>query len=218
MSRVEGLKEYCERCLRTDRWGGRVVLMIVDAAFTSIGLNYFLAVVPKVELFNKRFVESGLINDLRKLAAADINVLEDIWRNQRSWYIAKKIANYLSTLDVDDRNAYRSWAGSSTLKDWRKNPIGCIKGVGLVTYQYLRMMGGVDTVMPDKIVKRVINKIRVEAGLKPIVEDIKFIEETEKLAYQTGYRPIELCWMTWLIQSEGEMIRISKYAKLLPKI
>ncbi|MEM3407073.1 MAG: hypothetical protein QXL51_07895, partial [Candidatus Aenigmatarchaeota archaeon] len=51
MKKVSGLKEYCERCLRTERYNGNVVLMIVDAAFTSIGLNYFTAVVPKVEEF-----------------------------------------------------------------------------------------------------------------------------------------------------------------------
>ena len=43
--------------LRTERWRGSVVLMVVDAAFTSIGLNYFTAVVPKVEEFNRDFVE-----------------------------------------------------------------------------------------------------------------------------------------------------------------
>jgi hypothetical protein len=31
--------------------------MVIDAAFTSIGLNYFTAVVPKVEEFNRKFVE-----------------------------------------------------------------------------------------------------------------------------------------------------------------
>ncbi len=218
MSKVTGLKEHCERCLRTERWGGSVVLMIVDAAFTSIGLNYFTAVVPKVELFNKRFVEPGLINNLRELAAVDYNTLRNIWGNRRSWDVAKKIAGYLSTLDSDDRKAFRSWAGSTTLEDWRRNPIGVIKGVGLITYQYLRMMGGVDTVMPDKIVKKVINRIRVEAGLNPIIDDIEFVKKTEELAYQTGYRPIELCWMTWLIQSEGEKTRIDKYANLLARI
>lgn len=59
MQKVSGLKEHCERCLRTERWSGSVILMVVDAAFTSIGLNYFTAVVPKVEEFNKRFVKSG---------------------------------------------------------------------------------------------------------------------------------------------------------------
>jgi hypothetical protein len=39
MCRVSGLDVYCSRCLRTERWGGCVVLMVVDAAFTSIGLN-----------------------------------------------------------------------------------------------------------------------------------------------------------------------------------
>ncbi|WEU40215.1 MAG: hypothetical protein OdinLCB4_007030 [Candidatus Odinarchaeum yellowstonii] len=218
MRKVEGLKEYCERCLRTERWGGSVVLMVVDAAFTSIGLNYFTAVVPKVELFSKRFVEPGLINCLNNLAEADIEILRSVWRNNRSWSIAKNIAAYLSSLGYSDREALRIWASNSTLEEWRGDPIGGIKGVGLVTYQYLRMMGGVDTVMPDKIVKRVINKIRLEAGLNPVTDDLEFIKETEKIAYQTNYRPIELCWMTWLIQSEGETIRMSKYAKLLPKI
>jgi hypothetical protein len=49
--------------------------MVVDAAFTSIGLNYFTAVVPKVEEFSRRFVENGRIRNLRELAEADINEL-----------------------------------------------------------------------------------------------------------------------------------------------
>jgi hypothetical protein len=52
MQKVLGLREYCERCLRTERWGGSVVLMVVDAAFTSIGLNYFTAVDKKAYVFS----------------------------------------------------------------------------------------------------------------------------------------------------------------------
>ena len=63
MRRVSGLKEHCDRCLRTERWRGIVVLMVVDAAFTSISLNYFTAVVPKVEEFSRKFVESGKIRN-----------------------------------------------------------------------------------------------------------------------------------------------------------
>jgi hypothetical protein len=92
MEKVSGLKEHCERCLRTERWGGSVVLMVVDAAFTSIGLNYFTAVVPKVEEFNKKFVESKRINNLKDLANANIDELRTIWKNKRSWIIAKEIA------------------------------------------------------------------------------------------------------------------------------
>lgn len=218
MQKVHGLREHCERCLKTERWGGSVVLMVVDAAFTSIGLNYFTAVVPKVEEFSKRFVESGKICSLRDLARADIDILRSVWKNKRSWVVAKDIASYLSTLSEDDRIALRTWAANSNLDTWRDDPIGRIKGVGLVTFQYLRMMGGVDTVMPDKIVKRVINEIFIKAGLEPVEDDIKFIKTVEEVALACGYRPIELCWMTWLIQPEGRMMRMEKYTHLLPKI
>jgi len=44
----------------------------------------------------------------------------------------------------------------------------------------------VDTVMPDKIVKRVINEILVKAGLAPISDDIAFIKRAEELALRCG--------------------------------
>jgi hypothetical protein len=218
MGRVSGLDVYCSRCLRIERWGGCVVLMVVDAAFTSIGLNYFTAVVPKVEEFGKRFVENGRIRNLKELTEADINELREVWRNRRSWAMAKGIASYLSTLCEDDKTALRAWAANARLENWWEDPIGSIKGVGLVTFQYLRMMGGVETVMPDKIVKRVVNDILMKAGLESVEDDMKFIKRTEQLAISCDYRPIELCWMTWLIQPEGRKIRMEKYRDTLPKI
>jgi hypothetical protein len=192
--------------------------LVVDAAFTSIGLNYFTAVVPKVEEFGKRFVENRRIRNLKELTEADINELREVWRNRRSWAIARDIASYLSTLSEDDKTALKTWATNARLENWWEDPIGRIKGVGLVTFQYLRMMGGVDTVMPDKIVKRVVNGILVKAGLEPIGDDMEFIKRAEQLAISCGYRPVELCWMTWLIQPEGRKIRMEKYKDILPKI
>jgi hypothetical protein len=192
--------------------------MVVDAAFTSIGLNYFTAVVPKVKEFSRRFVENGRIRNLKELAEADINELREVWKNRRSWAMAKGIASYLSTLCEDDKTALRAWASNARLENWWEDPIGRIKGVGLVTFQYLRMMGGVDTVNPDKIVKRVVNDILMKAGLEPVENDIEFIKKAEQIAISCGYRPIELCWMTWLIQPEGRRIRMEKYRNILPKI
>ena len=80
------------------------------------------------------------------------------------------------------------------------------------------MMGGVDAVMPDKIVKRVINKILVKAELELVNDDIEFIRKAEEVALACGYRPIELCWMTWLIQPEGRLMRMEKYLKYFLKI
>jgi len=218
MQKVIGLKEHCDRCLKTERWGGSVVLMVVDAAFTSIGLNYFTAVVPKVEEFNEKFVENGKITNLRELAKADIRELRSVWKNERSWTIAKGIASYLSTISDNDRTALRTWARNASLEKWREDPIGRISGVGLVTYQYLRMMGGVDTVMPDKIVKRVINELLEKSGSEPVNDNLEFIKKAEEVASICGYRPIELCWMTWLIQPEGKIMKMEKYSKILSKI
>jgi hypothetical protein len=218
MGKVSGIEEHCDRCLKTERWGGSVVLMVVDAAFTSIGLNYFTAVVPKVVEYNKKFVESGKTKNLRDLAKADLNELRGVWKNKRSWIIAKDIASYLSTLSEDDETALRTWARNADFENWRKDPVGRIKGVGLITFQYLRMMGGVDTVMPDKIVKRVINKILEKAGCEPVTDDMEFVKKAEEVALTCGYRPVELCWMTWLVQPEGKMMRMKKYSSILSKI
>jgi len=217
MQKVSGIEEHCNRCLRTERWGGSVVLMVVDAAFTSIGLNYFTAVVPKVEEFNRQYLERGRIRNLEELTEVDINEFKKIWKNERSWTTAKNIASYLSTLDYD-KAALRTWARNADIEKWREDPIGKIKGVGLITFQYLRMMGGVDTVMPDKIVKRVINEILETAGYKPVYGDIEFVKKVEEIALTCGYRPVELCWMTWLIQPEGKMMRMKKYSHILSKI
>jgi hypothetical protein len=35
---------------------------------------------------------------------------------------------------------------------------------------------------------------------------------------ETRYRPIELCWMTWMVQPEGKRMRMEKYSNTLSKI
>ena len=218
MARVHGLGEFCERCLRTERWGGSVVLMVVDAAFTSIGLNYFKSVVPKVFEFKEKYVDKKVITSLDELARSDVEALRSLWRNRRSWIVAINVARELLKFGSNDRMRLRNWASTSKLEDWRSDSIGGLKGVGLITYQYLRMMGGIDTVMPDKIVKRVLNTIFIEAGLNPVYDDMEFIYRVEDVARECGYKPIELCWMTWLVQEEGKMIRMEKYRDLMKLI
>jgi len=223
MSRTTGLSEHCDRCLETRRWGGSVVLMTVDAAFTSIGLNYFTAVVPAVVKFEKEFVADSKIRTLRDLSMLEPYAAQAVWRNARSWRVATGVAAYLDELaaaeGLDDRGALRSWAASSRLEGWRENPIGRIKGVGVTTFQYLRMMGGIDTAMPDKIVRRVIRQIVDESGAgMPVDGDMQLVNTIEYMAGLSGYRPVEICWMTWMVQSEGSMVRMEKYRDLLDRI
>lgn len=222
MQQVPEVSIYCQRCLNTQRWDGNVLLMVVDASFTSIGLNYFHSVVPAVESFREQLVQTGKIKSLNHLVFADTTELEKIWRNRRSWSMAKAVAAYLTglktTADCEDAAVFIRWAQNASLDKWTLDPIGKIKGVGINTYQYLRMMGGMNTVMPDKIVKRVINQILQEAGEKIPPNDIEFVKKVEQLGPEMGYKPIELCWMTWLIQSEANVIRMKKHSLILSKI
>lgn len=80
------------------------------------------------------------------------------------------------------------------------------------------MMGGIDTVMPDKIVKRVIGEILAKANLRMPSTDIDFVSLVQQIAEETDVKAIELCWMTWLIQSEAGLSRMEKYSAILPKI
>ncbi len=222
MQQVPEVSDYIERCLRTERWDGHVVIMVVDAAFTSIGLNYFQSVVPRVEQFRQQFVETGKVGAVEDLASADDAKLEKIWKNKRSWQMAKSVASYLAGIKkekgFDDRQAFIYWAKNARLKNWETDPVGRIKGVGINSFQYLRMMGGVDTVMPDKIVKRVIAEMLAKANVKMPATDIEFVQFMERIAPEVGYKAIALCWMTWMIQSEAGMSRMEKYAALLPRI
>lgn len=223
MSKTIGLKEHCDRCLETKRWGGSVVLMVVDAAFTSIGLNYFTAVVPSVMKFEKELMANGKVRTLGDLSIIQLAQVESIWKNRRSWEAAKGIAAYLHELAIaeglNDRGALRCWAASSCLERWKDDPIGKISGVGITTFQYLRMMGGIDTAMPDKIVRRVVRQTLDKSEVDmPVEQDLELINTIECMARLSDYRPIEICWMTWMIQPEGNLIRMQKYRELLSRI
>ena len=222
MQQVPQVREHCQRCLKTERWHGNVVLMVVDAAFTSIGLNYFQSVVPRVDEFRQEFVETGRIRTLEDLSDASYSELKKVWKNKRSWQMAKSVASHLAKIKkekgFDDKQAFIYWAKHASLDDWEKDPIGQINGVGINSYQYLRMMGGIDTIMPDKIVKRVIAEILAKANMEMSSTDIDFVRLMDMMAHDTGYRAIELCWMTWMVQSEAGMSRMEKYATLLPEI
>jgi len=198
---ISELKSLCKKCLNCQRWNGNIVLMILDAAFTSVGVNYFQVVVPKVKAFEFEFMKTNRVTSLLSLAQFDCKEAFHIWKNYRSWSVAQKIAKYLSKLSDDDRRSLKIWSEKASIENWEKDPIGKINGVGFITYQYLRMMGGIDTVMPDKIVKRVINEILIKGGEMPIYDDMEFIKKVEKIAKTTGYRPIELCFMTWFVNN-----------------
>jgi len=223
MAPCEGLRSHCERCLDSGRWGGSVVLMLVDGAFMSIGLNYFTAIVPAVARYEEWMNEGRAPSSLRELSVVSYEDVAPLWKNRRSWEMAKGVAMCLSSENESSRTAditaLRTWAADAPLGAWQSDPVGMVKGVGINTYQYLRMMGGIDTSMPDKIVRRVIARIVNEAEVElPTRGDLELIDTIDVIGRETSHRPIELCWMTWMVQSEGKAMRMDKYRDLLKRI
>lgn len=123
--------------------------------------------------------------------------------NERCWRVAINICKVLDRIRIEkglqsDFDALRFWAERANYVKWREDPIGKISGVGLITFQYLRMQAGVDTTMPDKIVKRVIER---DFGIKG-KNDLEFIERMEKFSEEKGYSQTLICWAIRLKESD----------------
>lgn len=56
------------------------------------------------------------------------------------------------------------------------------------------MQAGVDTTMPDKIIKRTVER---DFGIKT-GDNIRFIKKMEALSEETGYSQTLICWAIWL--------------------
>ncbi|VUT27578.1 MAG: hypothetical protein SYNGOMJ08_00124 [Candidatus Syntrophoarchaeum sp. GoM_oil] len=202
---LEATREGEKRCLSTTRWGGDPVLMVVDAALDSTGLNYFNIVVPRVRRFHETFVKAGRIrsfNDLRKATPDDLD-LGKILNNKRAWGVAIGVSEILDNMRKElgirsDLEALKTWAENTSHLAWERDPVGRVNGVGLITFQYLRMQAGVDTSMPDKIIKRVIKR---EFGVRTS-DDLSFIDEMERLSHAIGYSQIFICWAIWMKESD----------------
>ena len=203
---LEAAREGEKRCLSTTRWGGDPVLMVVDAALDSTGLNYFNIVVPRVKRFHEKFVQAGRIrsfDDLRKATPDDLD-LRKILNNRRAWGVAIGVSEILDNMRKElglrsDLETLKNWAKKTSHLEWEHDLIGRVKGVGLITFQYLRMQAGVDTSMPDKIIKRVIER---EFGVRAS-DDLSFIDEMGRLSHAIGYSQIFICWAIWMKESDG---------------
>ncbi|MBA7517128.1 hypothetical protein ES705_09181 [subsurface metagenome] len=202
---LDSAKEGELRCFNGKRWDGNAVLIVVDASLDSIGLNYFKIVVPRVKRFYGDYVKTGEISsfsDFSGLLPEDAR-LRAIMNNRRVWSVAIDTSRVLDKIregkDLDsDLDALRYWAVRANHREWEKDEIGRINGVGLITFQYLRMQAGVDTSMPDKIIKRVVER---EWGINA-PDDLSFIEEMERLSKEIGYSQILICWAIWLRESD----------------
>lgn len=197
-------KAKSRKFLEMDRWIGKnPVLMVIDAAGTSTGQNYLKTVKPQVEEFKNSFFENEKVRDLTDLSQLDVEnqKFKDIFSHERKRRISVEIAKKL----VENKNAdgdlkvLKRWSEEADPYNYEEDPIGNIDGVGLRTFQYLRMNAGVDSVKPDTQVQKFLNYIeeKLKTGKIKTNNDIEALKSCEWICKKTDLRMIDVDQIAW---------------------
>lgn len=213
MSRIQHLiDEYAdesdyaakaEKFLNLDRWtGDDPLLLLADAAGTTTGQNYFNHVMPAIERFQVEFLKPGRVDSLESLSRLDHDDedLVEIFEAKRKRRVLIDGAGVIADVaGSDDLDRLQQWARAADPHDYTADPFGGINGVGLRTFQYLRMNAGIDTVKPDIQVKRFVESV-ADAIESPHLDSSSgraVLESCEWISDETGYRMIELDQIAW---------------------
>lgn len=202
---AEGIdySSHAEKFLELDRWtGDDPLLLLADAAGTTTGQNYFIQVKPSVEAFQLRFLDSERINSFAELASLDKDdpSLREIFGAKRKRRVLVSGAAILANIDAeDDLERLQSWARNADPTNYTQDPFGQISGVGLRTFQYLRMIAGVDTVKPDIQVQRFIEALATASDSEHLdpSTDLSVLKSCQWIAGKTDYRMIEIDQIAW---------------------
>lgn len=194
---------HAEKFLGLDRWtGDNPLLLLADAAGTTTGQNYFKHVKPSVEAFQTQFLESGRVTSLTELASLNQkdSTLQQIFEAKRKRRVLVRGAEVLASYDREtDLARLQQWASDADPYNHTTDPFGGLNGVGLRTFQYLRMIAGIDTVKPDIQVQRFVEALADDTG-NPHLDPSRsqtVLKSCEWLAGVTDYRMIDLDQIAW---------------------
>lgn len=198
-------ERFYKICIDGKRWRGNPLLIVLDACLDSTGLKYFTVVVPKVKEFEDRYVKTGtakICSDFRRISRDE---LLELFGNPRAWDAMQSICGFLSDETSNKEfKKLKEWAVDADPYQMKSDSIGKIKGVGINTFQYLRIQSGVETIMPDKVIARWIAR-----NFKPVNNPYECINAGMELSHMMRISAIQLCWAIWIKES-GELRDMSK--------
>ncbi|MDT2565842.1 hypothetical protein [Enterococcus avium] len=171
------------------------VLIILDAVLSK-NRNYDKAKVW-IKNFKTEYENIKSLNDLEKMIEFEgaIKVTEKIKYKDVSRIIEiKDVAETFLDLKLkyneqDDLKAMKKWAEETdfTKKD---DPIFKIKGIGIATFQYLRILSGAQTCKPDVHIKNFLNdvlgrkigkKISEESAVRAVAQLAQSIDKDTRI-------------------------------------
>lgn len=179
------------------------VLICIDAVL-SINRPYYRFVVPRIEYFRKEYETikdlKGLISLIERYGYGQFDIVWKYKHPQRVVILdnmAKKYLRYKNEVCINnDLLAMKDWAKKSSVNEFKKFGV---RGIGLATFQYLRMMLGVSTFKPDVHIKRA-----VFMALERKANDIEIIELMEKASKIMGVEAIMMDHNLWRFFAEKE--------------
>ncbi len=189
--------------LEFDRLAGRdPVLLLVEAAASTTGQGYVTGVQATVERFRDAFVDPGRVRSFDDLTAVDLEddeLVEAVGAERKRHVLCEAGAVLADRTDGDDLETLRTWAAEADVYRYDEDPIGSISGVGPATFQYLRMLAGVDTVKPDPQVTAFVEAVAddLDSSTLDASEPLRAVASCEWLAIETSYRRIELDQIAW---------------------
>jgi len=107
----------------------------------------------------------------------------------------KKICTNNSSYDGENEiEILRQWAENL---DFNNNELNQIKGIGLASIQYLRILLGIDTVKPDIHIKKSINKVYATK-----INDISTIYFIENVSKKMGINARKIDQFVWELYAD----------------
>ena len=177
-------------------------LLVAEAAASATGQNYVTGVRPTVERFAEAFVSSGRVTSFGDLAEIDLeddDLIEAVGAQRKRRVLLEAARVLADRPEADDLEALRAWAAEADIYAYESDPIGAISGVGPSTFQYLRMLAGVDTAKPDPELLSLLEAVADEADRPALAttDRLRAVAACEWLAIVTSYRRLEIDRIAW---------------------
>lgn len=172
------------------------VLVCMDAVL-SMNRKYDSFVRPRIAAFRANYP------DLNSLAALLAQIERDgqeafcgMWNYKHAERVeilialAEMYVTYAATHQTDDElTAMKHWAAHASISNYRQQ---VVPGIGLATFQYLRMLLGVSTVKPDVHIRRALRE-----ALGRNVSNIEAIALVEAASAQMGLSALHVDHNIW---------------------
>lgn len=192
------------------RWtGDDPRLLLAEAAASTTGQRFLGGVKPTVERFREAFVANGRTESLVDLAAVDLeddDLVAAVGAERKRHVLLEAAAALAARPESDDLDALVGWAETADHYRYVQDPIGSTAGVGPGTFQYLRQLAGVETIVPGPTTVALIDAVTGDLESSPLdtATDLRTIASGEWLAVESSYSALEIDRLAWWTNTDAD--------------